>query len=72
MNAIETWLVNLTGETYLWITELFLIVVVVLFAGFLLNQIFNRLQLRAAKSPTVWDDAFLEACRSTPDWWPND
>ena len=58
MNAIETWLVNLTGETYLWITELFLIVFAVLFAGFLLNRIFDRLQLRAAESPTVWDDAF--------------
>ena len=68
MNAIETWLINLTGETYLWITELFLIVFAVLFAGFLLNRIFNRLQLRAAQSPTVWDDAFLEACRSPAIW----
>ena len=68
MNAIETWLVNLTGETYLWITELFLIVFAVLFAGFLLNRIFDRLQLRAAESPTVWDDAFLEACRSPAIW----
>ena len=68
MNAIETWLVNLTGETYLWITELFLIVFAALFAGFLLNRIFNRLQLRAAKSPTVWDDALLEACRTPAIW----
>ena len=68
MNAIETWLVNLTGETYLWITELFLIVFAALFAGFILNRIFNHLQLRAAKSPTVWDDAFLEACRSPAIW----
>ena len=68
MNALESWLVNLTGETYLWIGELFLIVLAVLFAGFILNKLLNRLQLKAAQSPTVWDDALLEACRSPAIW----
>lgn len=68
MNALESWLVNLTGETYLWIGELFLIVFAALLAGYLLNKLFNRLQLKAAKTPTVWDDAFLEACRAPAIW----
>ena len=40
MNALESWLVNLTGETYLWIGELFLIVFAALLAGYLLNKLF--------------------------------
>ena len=68
MNALESWLVNLTGETYLWIGELFLIVLTALFAGFVLNKFLNRLQAKAAKSPTVWDDALLEACRAPAIW----
>ena len=51
MNALESWLINLTGETYLWIGELFLIVLTALFAGFVLNKLLNRLQAKAAKSP---------------------
>ena len=68
MNALESWLVNLTGETYLWIGELFLIVLTALLAGFVLNKLLNRLQLKAAQSPTVWDDALLEACRAPAIW----
>ncbi|MDG2018504.1 MAG: mechanosensitive ion channel family protein [Porticoccaceae bacterium] len=68
MNALESWLVNLTGETYIWIGELFLIVFAALLAGFFLNKLLNRLQVKAAKSPTVWDDAFLEACRAPAIW----
>lgn len=68
MNALESWLVNLTGETYLWIGELFLIVLTALLAGFILNKVLNRLQAKAAHSPTVWDDALLEACRAPAIW----
>jgi MscS family membrane protein len=68
MNALESWLVNLTGETYLWIGELFLIVLTALLAGFILNKVLNRLQAKAAQSPTVWDDALLEACRAPAIW----
>jgi len=68
MNALETWLVNLTGTSYLWIGELFLIVFLVLIAGYILNRLIDRLEARAAKSPTVWDDALLEACRAPAIW----
>jgi MscS family membrane protein len=68
MNALETWLVNLTGKSYLWIGELFFIVLTVLVAGYLLNRLIDHLEARAAKSPTVWDDALLEACRQPAIW----
>jgi MscS family membrane protein len=68
MNAFESWLINLTGETYLWVGELFLIVLTALFAGFILNKLLNRLQLKAAQTPTVWDDALIEACRTPAIW----
>jgi MscS family membrane protein len=68
MNALKTWLVNLTGKSYLWIGELFFIVLTVLVAGYLLNRLIDHLEARAAKSPTVWDDALLEACRQPSIW----
>jgi MscS family membrane protein len=68
MNALESWLVNLTGETYLWIGELFLIVLTALIAGFILNKLLNRLQSKSAQTPTVWDDALIEACRTPAIW----
>ncbi|MCS5587340.1 MAG: mechanosensitive ion channel family protein [Porticoccaceae bacterium] len=68
MNAIETWLINLTSKPYIWIGELFLIIFTVLILGYMLNKLINRLEARAAKSPTVWDDALLEACRVPAIW----
>lgn len=68
MNQIENWLVNLTGEQYLWVFELFLIVLVALSLGFLLNRMIDRLEVQAAKTKTVWDDALIEACRRPAIW----
>ena len=68
MKTLESWLVNLTGEQYLWIGELFLIVLTVLLLGYGLNRLIDRLEARAMKSPTVWDDAILEACRVPAIW----
>ena len=62
MSQIENWLVNLTGEQYLWVFELFLIVLVALSLGFFLNRLIDKLELQAARSKSVWDDALIEAC----------
>jgi MscS family membrane protein len=68
MNQIESWLVNLTGEQYLWAFELFLIVLIALSLGFALNRMIDKLEVQAAKTKTVWDDAFIEACRRPAIW----
>ena len=68
MNRIESWLVNLTGEQYLWVMELFLIVFVALSLGFFLNRLIDRLEVQAGKTKTVWDDALIEACRRPAIW----
>ena len=68
MSQIENWLVNLTGEQYLWVFELFLIVLVVLSLGFFLNRLIDKLELQAARSKSVWDDALIEACRRPAIW----
>lgn len=68
MNRIEGWLVNLTGEQYLWVFELFIIVLIALSLGFVLNLVIDRLEVQAAKTKTVWDDAFIEACRRPAIW----
>lgn len=68
MNRIESWLVNLTGEQYLWVFELFIIVLIALSLGFVLNRVIDKLELQAAKTKTVWDDALIEACRRPAIW----
>ena len=68
MSQIDNWLVNLTGEQYLWVFELFLIVLVALSLGFFLNRLIDKLELQAARSKSVWDDALIEACRRPAIW----
>ena len=68
MKNIESWLVNLTGEQYLWVLELFVIVVLALSAGYAINRIVDKLEAQASKTQTVWDDALIEACRRPLIW----
>jgi MscS family membrane protein len=68
MNGIENWLVSLAGYDNLWIVQLFTIVFAALTAGYVFNKIIDRLELHAEKSATVWDDAFIEACRKPAIW----
>lgn len=68
MQVIETWLVNLAGKEYLWVAELFVIVFVALLLGYVVSKLIDILEARAMKTTTVWDDAFLEACRVPSIW----
>ena len=68
MDSVETWLINLTGEQYLWVLELFVIVLLALSLGYLVNRVIDRLETQANKSLTVWDDALIEACRRPVIW----
>ena len=68
MNRLESWLVNLTVEHYLWVFELFVIVLIALSLGFVLNRMLDKLEVQAAKTKTVWDDALIEACRRPAIW----
>ena len=68
METLRNKLVNLTGEQYLWVIELFVIVMVALVAGFLANRAMGRLEARAVQTKTVWDDALIEASRKPLVW----
>jgi MscS family membrane protein len=68
MQTLENWLVKITGEQYLWMVEIFLIVFVALTLGHLVNRVINFLEEHTAKTSTVWDDAIIEACRRPAVW----
>ena len=68
MKNFQNWLVSLAGEQFVWIVELFLIVLVVLSLGYILNRMIDRLEKRAAQTKTVWDDALVEASRKPLVW----
>ena len=48
--------------------QLFLIVLIALSLGFALNRMIDKLEVQAAKTKTVWDDALIEACRRPAIW----
>ncbi|MDG0970190.1 MAG: mechanosensitive ion channel family protein [Porticoccaceae bacterium] len=68
MSDFQNWLVKMTGEDFVWVAQLFIIVLVALMLGHLLHKIIDRLESRTAKTKTVWDDAFVEACRRPAVW----
>jgi MscS family membrane protein len=68
MKTVENWLTGWTGEEYLWMVEVFLIVLVALILGFVVNKVIDRLEVGAARTKTVWDDAFFEAMRRPLVW----
>lgn len=68
MQTVENWLVKITGEQYLWMVEIFLIVFVALMLGYLVNRVIDFLEEHAARSATVWDDAIIEAFRRPAVW----
>ena len=58
----------MTREDFVWVAQLFIIVLVALSLGHLLHKVIDRLESRTAKTKTVWDDAFVEACRRPAVW----
>lgn len=68
MQLLENWLVKITGEQYLWMVEIFLIVFVAMMLGYLVNKVINCLEVNAARTSTVWDDALIEAFRRPAVW----
>lgn len=68
MQLLEDWLVRFTGEAYLWMVEIFLIVFLALILGFLANKLINFIEVHTARTANVWDDALIEACRRPVVW----
>jgi MscS family membrane protein len=68
MQLLENWLVNIMGDQYLWMVEIFLIVFVAMMSGYFVNKVINYLEARAARTRTVWDDALIEAFRRPAVW----
>lgn len=68
MQILEDWLVRFISDDYLWVVEIFLIVLIALVLGYLANKFINILETHAARSTNVWDDALIEACRRPAVW----
>ena len=71
MAAIENWLINLIGEKliggyYLWVLEIFLIIVFSFIVGYLVNKFINIFYNHASKSYNIRYDEVSEALRRTP------
>ncbi|WP_438951610.1 mechanosensitive ion channel family protein [Porticoccus sp.] len=68
MQQFEEWLIGITGESYLLIAEIFLIVLAALVMGYLAGRLLDFLQKHAEMTANFWDDALVEACRRPVVW----
>ncbi|WIO73123.1 mechanosensitive ion channel family protein [Porticoccaceae bacterium LTM1] len=68
MEKFGNWLATYTGEDFVWITQVFLIVFTALLLGYVVNKIIDLVERRTAKTANVWDDALVEACRRPLVW----
>jgi MscS family membrane protein len=64
---------NTTSVIIAWITnprviQVFCIVFVTMLLNFVLRKLFDRLEVKAKQTGTVWDDAFLNSIRSPFSW----
>ncbi|MDH3712586.1 MAG: mechanosensitive ion channel family protein [Gammaproteobacteria bacterium] len=55
--------VNLAGIEYAWVVEVFIVVLLVVTANFLLRIFLNRVHARLQQTDNPWDDAVLDAAR---------
>ena len=63
MENVIAWIDNIVAPKYLWILELGLIFLLVLFLNQLSKIMLNKLEIKAQKTKNTWDDAFIYACR---------
>ena len=68
MQQLEEWLIGITGESYLLMAEIFLIVLTALVMGFLAGKLLDLLQKHTAVTTNFWDDALVEASRRPVVW----
>jgi MscS family membrane protein len=69
MQMLESWLKSYVGQAHVWWIEIIVIVFSALVLGYVANRIILKLEERANRSKTVWDDAFIEAFRRPAVWF---
>ena len=51
------------NQSYIWVVQIFIIVIVTLFAGYLVNKFVRRLEEKCKRTKNFWDDSFASAVR---------
>lgn len=59
---------RLSGEQYVWMIEVFLIVLLTGIVAFIVSRILFKLEQAALKSKTLWDDALMCSSRKPAKW----
>ena len=63
VDAIFATLGSLVGSKYAWIAQVFVVVLFVVTANFLLQRFLKRVRTRLRKTDNPWDDAVIDAAR---------
>lgn len=68
IKTFENWLIQYIDAGRVFWVEIFCLVLAALALGFLVNKIFLKLEKKAGRTKTVWDDALVDACRKPAVW----
>lgn len=67
--GVKDWLTSLFGSEYLWVGQVFLIVLATLIAALVVRRVLARLIKHADQTRNLWDDALLEAGHRPLNWF---
>lgn len=62
------WLNDFVGKDYLWVVEVFIVVMATLIAAFLVSRFLGKLIKRSEQTKNLWDDALFESLYRPAKW----
>ena len=68
IEALEQWIQTLIAKDYVWIIEVFIVVMLTLVTAFIANRFLDKLVQRSAETKSLWDDALFESIHSPAKW----
>ncbi len=64
ISKMTAWLGAITGEEYLWIVDVFVVVTLTLILALVYSMFVGKLIVRADKTKTLWDDALFNSLQA--------
>src|SRR5690606_12691633 len=59
----------ITGEAWVWVVDVFIVVSITLFAAFVIGLFIDKLKEKASHTKTLWDDALFESISRPAKWF---
>ncbi len=68
IESMTTWVKFVTGEEYVWIADVFVVVMLTLVVALVFSKFVEKLREKASLTKTLWDDALFETINRPAKW----